>query len=349
MVNEIKIGSRLIGANHSPFVIAELSGNHDQSLQKALEMVEVAARCGVDAVKLQTYTPDSITLNVRGGDFEVKHPLWGGQSLYELYEKACTPYEWHAPLFKRCKELGMLGFSSPFDEAAVDFLEELDVPCYKIASFEHTHFPLIRRVARTGKPLIISFGVSTLVEIAEAVDVAREAGIKDIILMKCSSTYPAQIEDTNLLTIPHMRQLFGLPVGYSDHTLGIGAAVASVALGAVAIEKHFTLARADKGVDAAFSLEPEELKSLVIEAKRAKEALGSITYEPSQAERESFQYKRSLYIAKDLQKGEVLSADNVRIVRPGFGMAVRHYDTILGKSVKLAVKKGTALSWDLIG
>jgi pseudaminic acid synthase len=349
-VKVVNIGGHLVGENYPPFIIAEMSGNHNQSLKKALQIMDAVAQTGAHAIKLQTYTADTITLDIKEGDFfiEDEDNLWRGRSLYDLYKEAYTPWEWHEAIFKRCRELGMIAFSTPFDETAVDFLETLDVPCYKIASFENTDLPLIRRVAATGKPMIISTGMASVAEIDETVRVAREAGCEDLILLKCTSSYPASPEESNLLTIPHMRKLFDCPVGLSDHTMGIGAAVASVALGACLIEKHFTLSRADGGVDAAFSMEPEEMRQLVIETERAWQALGRISYSPGEQESKSLKFRRSLYIAKDMVAGEVLTPENLRIVRPGYGLEPKYYDVLLGKKINRAVKKGTPLSWDLI-
>jgi pseudaminic acid synthase len=346
----ISIGNIILGTGKRPFIVAEMSGNHNHSLQRALDIVEAAAGAGVAAVKLQTYTADTITLDVKEGDFfiEDEDNLWRGRSLYDLYKEAYTPWEWHEPIFKRCRELGLMFFSTPFDETAVDFLETLEVPCYKIASFENTDLPLIRKVAATGKPMIISTGMASVAEMDETVRVAREAGCKDLILLKCTSSYPASPEDSNLLTIPHMRELFKCPVGLSDHTMGIGAAVASVALGACLLEKHFTLSRAEGGVDSAFSMEPEEMRQLVIETGRAWQALGEISYRPGEQESKSLKFRRSLYIAKDMATGEVLTPENLRIVRPGYGLEPKYYDVLIGKKVNRAVKKGTPLSWDLI-
>lgn len=280
MNTSITIGNRQVGQDHPPFVIAEMSGNHNQSLDRALAIVEAAAKAGAHALKLQTYTADTMTLDIDEGEFYIEDPnsLWKGASLHKLYQLAHTPWEWHAPIFKRANELGMLAFSTPFDESAVDFLESLDVPCYKIASFENTDLPLIRKVAATGKPMIISTGMASVAELDESVRTAREAGCKDLILLKCTSTYPATPENTNIRTIPHLRDLFGTEVGLSDHTMGTGVSVASVALGATVIEKHFTLSRAEGGVDSAFSMEPAEMASLVLESERAWQALGRITY-----------------------------------------------------------------------
>src|SRR5471032_1707604 len=285
-MNSFKIGSRWVGDDAAPFVIAEMSGNHNQSLDQALRIVEAAAKAGAHALKLQTYTADTMTLDIDEGEFFIKDPknLWAGSSLYALYEKAHTPWEWHAPIFARASELGMLAFSTPFDESAVDFLEGLNVPAYKIASFENTDIPLIRKVAATGKPLIISTGMASIAELDEAVTAAREAGCKDLVLLKCTSSYPSTPENTNVATIPHMRQLFGCEVGLSDHTMGMGAAIAAVALGASVVEKHFTLRRADGGVDSAFSAEPEEIAALVTETERAWQAIGEVRYGATESE-----------------------------------------------------------------
>jgi pseudaminic acid synthase len=350
MRNEFKIGNRFIGENHSPFIIAEMSGNHNQSLERALEIVEAAAKSGVHALKLQTYTADTITLNVRSQDFEIsdKSSLWSGQNLYDLYKQAYTPWEWHAPIMKKAKELGMVCFSSPFDETAVEFLEELDVPAYKIASFENIHIPLIEKAASTGKPLIISTGMASIAELDDAVTAARKGGCKDLVLLKCTSTYPALPINSNLITVPHMRELFECQVGLSDHTMGTGVSVAAVALGATVVEKHFTLRRADGGVDSVFSLEPEEMKSLVIETERAWQSLGSIKYGATEAESKSLVFRRSLYVSADVTRGTVLSSDNVRCVRPGFGLPPKFYDQVIGLKVNRDISKGTPLSWNLI-
>ena len=327
-----------------------MSGNHNQSLERALEIVGSAAKAGAHALKIQTYTADTMTLDINQGEFHISDPssLWAGNSLYQLYQEAYTPWEWHKPIFDRCQELGMIGFSTPFDESAVDFLESLQVPLYKIASFENTDLPLIRKVAQTGKPMIISTGMSTIAELDETVRTAREAGCQDLILLKCTSTYPANPENTNLLTIPHLRDLFNVQVGLSDHTMGIGAAIASAALGATVIEKHFTLSRADGGVDSAFSMEPEEMRQLVVESERAWQALGKITYGATEAEKASLKFRRSLYIAQDMKAGEVFTTENLRTVRPGLGLPPKYYDNILGKVVKQDVRRGTPVSWKII-
>ena len=305
----IKIAGRFIGAEYPPFVIAEMSGNHNQSLERALAIVDAAAEAGAHAIKLQTYTADTMTLDVRGGSFEISdsESLWAGQNLHDLYKKAYTPWEWHKPIMERAKNLGLLCFSSPFDETAVDFLEELGVPAYKIASFENNHLPLIKKAASTGKPLIISTGMATLGELEDAVCAARDAGCEKLVLLKCTSTYPATPANTNIRTIPHLRNLFNVEVGLSDHTMGVGVAVASVALGSSVIEKHFTLRRADGGVDSEFSLEPHELKSLTSETQRAWEALGHIRYGPTQTELNSLVFRRSIYVAADIEEGDIFT------------------------------------------
>ncbi len=346
----MKILERSIGAGHRPYLIAEMSGNHNQSLERALEIVDAAAASGADAVKLQTYTADTMTLNVRMPGFVIEDPksLWVGRQLYELYQEAHTPWEWHKPIMVRAASRGLHCFSTPFDESSVDFLESLGAPAYKIASFENTDLPLIRKVASTGKPMIISTGMATASEIDEAVRTARGAGCESLVILKCTSTYPATPENTNISTIPHMRQLFGCEVGLSDHSMGCGVSVAATALGASVIEKHFTLRRSDGGVDSTFSMEPHELRQLREETERAWLAVGSISYGPTQAEMKSLAFRRSLYVAVDLKAGEVLTPENLRCVRPGFGLAPKHLDTLLGLSVGKDVQAGTPMSWGLL-
>lgn len=347
---DVHIGARRLGSGLPPLIVAEMSGNHGGSLQTALALVDAVADAGAHALKLQTYTADTMTLDVDGPGFVVSEPgsLWRGERLYDLYRRAATPWEWHAVLFERCRARGLLAFSTPFDETAVDFLETLNVPCYKISSFECTDVPLIRRVARTGKPLIVSTGMASEDEIAEAVAAARAAGCVDLILLKCTSTYPAAPDDINLRAIPLMQRQFCCPVGLSDHTLGMGVAVASVAFGAVMIEKHVTLSRADGAVDAAFSLEPAELAALVTESERAWRALGEPVIACAKGERASLAYRRSLYIAEDVTAGEVLSASNVRAVRPGFGLPPDCLDRVIGRRAKRPLLKGEPLAWDLL-
>lgn len=349
-MNEFMISGRKIGESQPPFIIAEMSGNHNQSLDRALQIVEAAAKAGAHALKLQTYTADTMTLDLQEGEFFIDDPnsLWKGTSLHKLYQEAYTPWEWHKPIFDRCKELGMICFSTPFDETAVDFLESLDVSCYKIASFENTDIPLIRKVASTGKPMIISTGMASVAELDETVKAAREAGCRDLVLLKCTSTYPATPENTNITTIPHLKQLFQCQVGLSDHTMGVGVAVASVAFGASVIEKHFTLRRADGGVDSAFSLEPEEMQALVTETKRAWQALGNVSYGATEKEKASMRFRRSLYVAEDMKAGEKFTKENLRAIRPGFGLPPKYFDGLLGKPISRDVKKGTPVSWDLL-
>ena len=344
----IEIAGRLIGVDQPPFVIAEMSGNHNQSLERALEIVEAAAQAGAHAIKLQTYTADTMTLDKRGGSFEINddQSLWSGKNLHDLYKLAYTPWEWHAPIMKRARDLGLACFSSPFDETAVDFLLDLNVPAFKMASFENNHLPLIEKAASTGKPLIISTGMASLGELDQAVSTARAAGCNQLILLKCTSTYPATPKNTNISTIPHLKQLFGAEVGLSDHTTGVGVAVASVALGASVIEKHFTLSRADGGVDSAFSLEPHELNMLVLESERAWQALGSVKYGPTEAERKSLVFRRSIYVASDINEGDAFTTDNIRIIRPGDGAPPHFYQQLLGRKARRAYTSGMPLSLD---
>lgn len=344
-MKKIKIENIEIGENCKPFIIAEMSGNHNQSLDRALAIVDAAAAAGAHAVKLQTYTADTITMK---GVYTINDPnsLWNGKELHDLYKEAYTPWEWHQAIFDRAKEKGMVVFSSPFDETAVDFLETLNVPLYKIASFENTHHPLLVKVAKTGKPVIMSTGVSSIADIDESVRVLKNAGCKDLILLKCTSTYPASPENTNLNTIPHLAQLHNCIVGLSDHTMGIGVSVAAVALGASVIEKHFTLRRADGGVDSAFSLEPEELKALVIETERAFLAMGKVQYGVQKIEENSLFFKRSIYISEDIKAGELFSEKNIKVIRPGDGLAPKYYFQIIGKKASKDYKKGTPLTFE---
>lgn len=347
---DITIGERPIGPGHRPYLIAEMSGNHNQSLDRALQIVDAAARSGADAIKLQTYTAETMTLNTRAQGFVIEDPnsLWAGRQLYDLYDEAHTPWDWHQPIMARAASHGMHCFSTPFDDTAVDFLELLNVPAYKIASFECTDLPLIRKVASTGKPMIISTGMAKLAEIDDAVRTAREAGCTQIILLKCTSTYPATPANTNITTIPNLRAATGCQVGLSDHTMGCGVSVASVAFGATVIEKHFTLRRADGGVDSTFSMEPEEFALLRVETERAWQSLGQVTYGGTLAEEKSRVFRRSLYISAEMKAGERLSKSNVRIIRPGYGLAPKYYETILGKRVNRDVAIGTAVAWDLL-
>lgn len=349
-MTEVKLGQRIVGPKEAPFIIAELSGNHDQSLDKALSMVDAAAACGADAIKIQTYTADSMTLNIQHGDFVIQDQgnLWRGQSLYQLYQLAMTPWDWHQAIFDRAQKHGMLAFSTPFDQTAVDFLEQLNVPCYKIASFENSDHALLAAVAKTGKPVIMSTGMATQTELAESVEVLRKHGCHQLILLKCTSHYPAEPVDANLATIPHLAQLFHCQVGLSDHTAGIGVAVASVVLGATVIEKHFVLDRSEGGVDAEFSLEPTEFSALVQECKRATVALGKVTYGGTEKEQASRKYRRSLYIAEDMQPGDIFTPANLRSVRPGLGLEPKYLSMLLGKPIKKAAAKGTAMSWEYL-
>ena len=346
----IEIAGRQIGKEATPFVIAEMSGNHNQSLDRALDIVDSVAATGAHALKLQTYTADTMTLPISEREFLISDPnsLWEGRSLYDLYQEAQTPWEWHKPIFDRCKELDLICFSTPFDATSVDFLEDLCVPCYKIASFENTDIPLIRRVAETGKPIIMSTGMATIAELDEAVAAAREAGCKDLILLKCTSNYPATPVNTNILTIPHMRELFDCEVGLSDHTMGVGVSVASIALGATVIEKHFTLRRSDGGVDSAFSLEPDEMTSLVVESERAWQAIGKVSYGPTESELKSRVFRRSLYVVQDIKAGGVFTEENVRAIRPGFGLPPKYFSIVVGRRVATDISRGTPITWDML-
>lgn len=346
----MKIGPYPISRDHAPLVVAEMSGNHGQSLDRALQIVDAAAASGAHGLKLQTYTAETMTLPVGTGEFHIddEASLWQGYSLHELYRIAQTPSEWHAPIIERATALGLVAFSTPFDETAIELLEDLDIPCYKVASFENGDLPLIREIAATGKPVMISTGLASLAELDETVRTLREGGCKDIVLLKCTSTYPATPQDSNLNTIPHLRDLFRCEVGLSDHTLGIGAGIAAVALGATVIEKHFTLDRADGGVDSAFSMEPNEMAALVTETKRAWQALGSIHYGPTEAEKPSLRYRQS-YIANDVIAGELLTRDNLRVVRPGNGHAPKYDEQLLGKRVNRDLAIGTAMEWRFVG
>lgn len=349
-MKDITISNRVIGHQHKPFIIAEMSGNHNQSLDRALQIVQAAAEAGADAIKLQTYTADTMTLDLRHGLFNIEDDksLWKGYNLYDLYKLAYTPWEWHKPIMDKANELGMICFSSPFDATAVDFLEELEVPVYKVASFENTDHPLLKKIASTGKPVIMSTGLTTASDIDESVQVLRENGCRELILLKCTSTYPATPETSNLNTIPHLSKLFNCHVGLSDHTMGIGAPIAAVALGARVIEKHFTLSRADGGVDSTFSLEPAELKSLVIESERAFLAMGEIQYGIQEVEKNSRRFKRSIYVAEDISAGETYTEQNLRVIRPGDGLEPKYFEKVLGKKAKQDLKKGAALTWENI-
>lgn len=344
---EIKLGNIPVGDQHKPFIIAEMSGNHNQSLERALAIVDAAADSGAHAIKLQTYTAETMTIK---GAYQIndQNSLWNGRELYELYLEAYTPWEWHKEIFAHAGKKGLLAFSSPFDETSVDFLESLNVPFYKVASFENTDWPLLKKIASTGKPIIMSTGVSRLADIDESVGLLRQHGCKELVLLKCTSTYPATPENTNLVTIPHLQKMFNCIVGLSDHTMGIGTAVAAVALGARVIEKHFTLSRAEGGVDSAFSLEPSELKSLVIESERAFLALGDVQYGVQSTEKKSTLFKRSIYIAKDIHAGEIITKEHLKIIRPALGLSPKHLDLVIGREAKKDISAGTPLSFDLI-
>ena len=338
----LKIGSVHIGQGHAPFIIAEMSGNHNHSLDKALQIVRAAKRSGASAIKLQTYLPKTLTINVHKNDFLVddKNSLWKGNYLYELYESAFTPWEWHEPIFEEAKKLGLLYFSSAFDETSVDFLESLDVPAYKVASFENSHLPLIKKIAQTGKPMIISTGMATLNEIEESVNCARENGCKDLVLLKCTSNYPANPKSANLLTMNDLRTKFSCEVGLSDHTLGVGVSVAAVALGATVIEKHLTLTEEDSGVDSEFSMSEREMTQLVLECNNAHSATGQVNYGATPEEIPSLKFRRSIYAIQDIEIGDEFSTFNIGIIRPGYGLHPRYFSELIGKKSKLKVEKG---------
>ena len=339
----MKIANSTITNNSKPYIIAEMSGNHNGDINRALELIKVASQCGADAVKLQTYTAATITLNCESPDFQISEGLWAGKNLHQLYDWAHTPWEWHQTLFEHAQKFGIDIFSSPFDFTAVDFLEELNVVAYKIASFELVDTPLIEKVAKTGRPLIMSTGMANLEEIRAAVETAENVGNNNIALLHCISGYPTPIEQANLLTIQSLQKEFSLPIGLSDHTLGTTASVTAVALGARIIEKHFTLSRNDGGPDAAFSLEPQELKTLVKDCHEAYQALGKAGYEHKPAEKQNTQFRRSLYICKDVKKGDALTLDNIKSVRPGYGMAPNNLYNVLGKTFTDNFSLGTAL------
>ncbi|SHE67952.1 pseudaminic acid synthase [Flavisolibacter ginsengisoli] len=339
----MQINNYQINTGNQPFIIAEMSGNHNQSLDRALAIVDAAADAGVQAIKLQTYTADTITMDAKGGAFEIDdaNSLWKGKNLYQLYREAYTPWEWHQSIFDHAKSRGLIAFSSPFDETAVDFLESLDVPAYKIASFENNHIPLIKKVAQTGKPVIVSTGVSSLSDIELVVTTLRNNGCENFALLKCTSTYPALPTNTNLKTIPHLREMFHCEVGLSDHTMGVGVSVGAIVLGATIIEKHVTLNRADGGVDSAFSLEPHELKALVQETERAWQALGRVQYGVQETENKSILFKRSIYAVKDIEAGEIITAEHIRVIRPGNGLHPKYFEELIGKKAQKSFKKGS--------
>lgn len=349
--SHFSLAGREIRPGGPPLVIAEMSGNHNQSLETALEILQAAADAGADAIKLQTYTADTITLDVADGPFVISDPAspWAGKRLYQLYQEAHTPWEWHKPLFDRARALGLIAFSTPFDPTAVDFLESLDVPAYKVASFEIVDLPLIEKIARTGKPMIISTGMATLAEIDEAVQAAQGAGATNIALLKCSSAYPASPAEMNLRTIPHLAEAFGLPVGLSDHTLGIVAPVAAVALGACIVEKHLALSRQLPGPDVAFSLEPQEFRAMVDAVRMASQSVGRVDYGVSPREAASRAFRRSLFVTRHVRRGEPFTPENVRSVRPADGLPPKYLGQVLGRRATRDLEAGTPLDWQCIG
>lgn len=350
MINNIKVIDTLIGNHQPPFLIAEMSGNHNQSLDRAISLVDAAAEAGAHAIKLQTYTADTMTIPNDKGLFKIDDPtsLWNGKTLYELYEIAHTPWDWHEKIFSRAKEKGIIAFSTPFDSTSVDFLESLEAPMYKIASFENKDWPLLKKIAKTGKPIIMSTGATSLSELSESVAVLRQYGCKDLILLQCTSTYPATAKNSNISTIPHLKKIFNCHTGLSDHTLGIGASVAATALGASVIEKHFTLSRSEGGVDSAFSMEPLEFKQLVDECNTAHLSIGSPTYTILKDENSSLRFKRSIYAVETIEKGEKFTTKNTRIIRPGDGLAPKYFDIVIGKEAKTKIIKGTPISWAIL-
>lgn len=349
-MQDILLGGHRIGAGQPPFIIAEMSGNHGQSLERALAIVDAAADAGCQGLKIQTSTPDMLTLDSREPDFVVRgaNQDWEGQSLYELYTTNFTPFEWHAAIFARAQERGMVGFSSPFGIEAIEFLESVGCPAYKIASFENNWPALIRRAAQTGKPVIISTGMADLADLERMVSIVRAEGNEQVVLLKCTSTYPAEPANTNLRTIPHLRELFNCQVGLSDHTMGTGVGVAATVLGATVIEKHLTLNRADGGPDASFSMEPAEMARLVQECRQAQQALGSVYYGPTQAEQKSLGFRRSIYVVQDVAEGELLTTENLRIIRPGYGLPPHFLPQVVGRPARRALRRGTALAWEMV-
>lgn len=348
MNSTIEINNRKIGKNHQTYIIAELSANHNQDFDQAVKLIHAAKECGVDAVKLQTYTADTITIDARNDYFKIKGTIWEGKYLYDLYKEAYTPWEWQPELKKIANNLGLDLFSSPFDVTAVDFLEKMDVPVYKIASFELNDLVLIKKIAQTKKPVIMSTGMANLSEINEAITTLRQNGCEQIALLKCTSAYPSPPEAINLRTIPNLSDAFNVPVGLSDHTLGISIPIGAVAIGACIIEKHFTLDRSIPGPDSKFSLEPNELKEMVNSVRIIEKALGTISYGPTSFEKDSTNHRRSIFIVKDIRKGENFTEENIKVIRPGFGLHSRYYGTILNKKAKSDLVKGTPLSWELI-
>ncbi len=346
MSNVIQIGECKIGEGQPPFIIAEVSANHNGKLENALELVKIAKESGAHAVKFQTYRADTITIKSDLPDFLIKEGPWAGKNLYELYDEAHMPWEWHEPLFKAAKDLGLIAFSSPFDDTAIDFLEEINTPAYKVASFELLDLPLIRKMARCQKPIIMSTGMANLSDISNAVKAAREEGNNQIVLLHCVSAYPATAQEANLKTIANLAEAFDVPVGLSDHTLGVAVSVAAVALGAQVIEKHFTIRRSDGGADSAFSLEPEELSELVEATRQAWQAVGKVNYERTKGEEKNSIFRRSLYVVDTIKKGEIFTSKNIRSIRPGYGLAPVFIDEVLGRKAKSDLATGTALLWE---
>ena len=344
----ITINDRKIGKGHPVYIIAEMSANHNQHFDQAVKIIEAAKEAGADAVKLQTYTPDTITIDCDNEYFRIKGTIWEGKTLYELYGEAYTPWEWQPKLKQVADKLGLHLFSSPFDHTAVDFLENMNVPAYKVASFELVDLPLLRKIAETGKPIIMSTGMANLSEIDEAVKTVRDAGATQVALLKCTSAYPALPEEANLNTIPHLAQTFGVVAGISDHTLGNAVAVASVALGACIVEKHFTLSRKDPGPDSSFSMEPEQFKAMVKDIRTVEKALGKVSYEITEKQKSSRVFRRSLFAVKDIRKGQKFTEENIRSIRPGYGLHSRYLEAVLGRNANKNIEKGTPLGWDLI-
>ena len=350
MTDEITLGNEIIGEKRHPFIIAEMSGNHNGSIQRAFKIIDAAIASGANAIKLQTYTADKITIDRKGGLFDIrdKSSLWNGRNLFELYKGAYTPWEWHQELYNYANDKGIQIFSSVFDETGIEFLEKLNVQVYKIASFENNHYPLLKKIAQTKKPVIMSTGLSNISNLEKSVNTLRENGCKDLILLKCTSTYPSSPKNSNLKTIPIIKKIFGCQVGLSDHTLGIGVPIAAISFGASVIEKHFTLSRSDGGVDSAFSLEPDELKLLVQESKRAHDSLGKVFIGITEEEKKSLRFKRSIYIISDVKKGEQFTKKNIGIIRPGDGLETSFYEMVLGRKSKENIKGGTPFRLDML-
>jgi len=343
-----KINNRLIGQNQPTYIVAEMSANHNQSYDEAIKIVETAKACGADAIKLQTYTPDTLTIDCGNKFFRIENTIWEGKKLYDLYQESYTPWEWHQELKNVAENIGLDFFSTPFDASAVHFLEKLNIPVYKIASFEIVDFPLINTVAKTGKPIIISTGMAKIEEIEEAVSMLKKFDCTELALLKCTSSYPAKPEDANLRTIPHMLKTFNLPIGLSDHTPGIAVPIAAISLGACIVEKHFTLSRKNSAADSSFSLEPEEFKSMVDNIRIAEKALGTVSYTISKQQRTTFNFRKSLFVVEDINAGQEFSIENVRSIRPGDGIHTKYFKEILGKKAIKNVAKGTPVTWDLV-